>query len=542
MKIIIYISVISALFICGPSFAQDSNACSNDSYIALINGKIYLMDENDSTISSILIQNNKVVALEPNIKEYKNCIQIIDLNNRVVIPGLIDNHIHYIRIANRPGYDLRALEVTFNINDALSVIEAKTKKVPKGKMITTIGGIRRTQWAEKRFPSLSELDAISPDHPVYLSERGAGPGQTNSLAKNMLQELGIDVKEDGSISNGSETAKAYDVLASSLTNEDRKRQMKDVSNYALSVGLTTVMDMSGTVPGVGFIDQTNGYDFFLEMVRNNNHKLRTRIFFPGLDQDEELVQLSGYLDNKWPNYGPDMAKIIGIGEWSVGRNLFNQQPLGEIAIDAQRKIAERGWPYHQHLHSIEEISAHLDVWEDLNKKYNLSEMRWTPGHLSGITPELINRIKKLNLGIGLHSQPYHSGSSNGGPPWKTALESDLVAIGAGTDGARINSLNPWATIYYMVTGINISGVKTNANETISRYEAVKLFSSSDQGWFTKEDGILGGINVGGFADLVVLEKDFFNEDVINNNQIRSMKSVLTIVNGEIVFSSGEIIL
>ena len=183
MKIIIYISVISALFICGPSFAQDSNACSNDSYIALINGKIYLMDENDSTISSILIQNNKVVALEPNIKEYKNCIQIIDLNNRVVIPGLIDNHIHYIRIANRPGYDLRALEVTFNINDALSVIEAKTKKVPKGKMITTIGGIRRTQWAEKRFPSLSELDAISPDHPVYLSERGAGPGQTNSLAK-----------------------------------------------------------------------------------------------------------------------------------------------------------------------------------------------------------------------------------------------------------------------------------------------------------------------------------------------------------------------
>ena len=194
------------------------------------------------------------------------------------------------------------------------------------------------------------------------------------------------------------------------------------------------------------------------------------------------------------------------------------------------------------MHSIEEISAHLDVWEDLNKKYNLSEMRWTPGHLSGITPELINRIKKLNLGFGLHSQPYHSGSSNGGPPWKTALESDLVAIGAGTDGARINSLNPWATIYYMVTGINISGVKTNANETISRYEAVKLFSSSDQGWFTKEDGVIGGINVGGFADLVVLENDFFNEDVIKNNQIRSMKSVLTIVNGEIVFSSGEIIL
>jgi predicted amidohydrolase YtcJ len=197
----------------------------------------------------------------------------------------------------------------------------------------------------------------------------------------MLRELGVPDTADGVIAQRADTAKAYEVLAANLTNDDRKRQMLGVADYALSVGLTTVMDMSGTVPGVRFIDQTTGYDFFLELVRDNLHKVRTRIYFPGLDEDEDLTQLMGYLDNKWPNYGPDMAKIVGIGEWSVGRSLFNEKPLGEAARLAQRRIAERGWTYHQHLHTPEEIDAHLDVWEELNGEFDLAlprrPTRWT---------------------------------------------------------------------------------------------------------------------------------------------------------------------
>ena len=209
----------------------------------------------------------------------------------------------------------------------MRAIREKAATVPAGALITTIGGIRRTQWAERRFPTRAELDAATPENPVYLSERGAGPGQTNTRARDLLRELGVTVAEDGSIAAGADTALAYDVLAADLTDADRKRQLLGVAGYALSVGLTTVMDMSGTVPGVGFIDQTTGYDFFLDLVREGTHKVRTRIYFPGLDEDSELTQLMGYLDNKWPDYGPEMAKIVGIGEWSVGRTLFNEQPL-----------------------------------------------------------------------------------------------------------------------------------------------------------------------------------------------------------------------
>ena len=462
---------------------------------------------------------------------------MIDVQGRTVIPGLIDNHVHYIRIANRPGHDLRALEVTFTVDAALQAIREKAAAVPAGALITTIGGIRRTQWQERRFPTLAELDAAAPGNPVYLSERGAGPGQTNTAGRDLLRGLGVPVTDAGEIAAGADTAQAYDVLAADLTNEDRKRQLLGVADYALSVGLTTVMDMSGTVPGVGFIDQTNGYDFFLDLVREESHKVRTRIYFPGLDEDADLTQLMGYLDNKWPDYGPEMAKIVGIGEWSVGRSLFNEQPLGEAARLAQRRIAERGWTYHQHMHSPEEIDAHLDVWEALNEEFDLAAMRWTPGHLSFITPELIERAKAMGLGLGVHGQRYHSGGM-GGPPWRTVVESGLVAVGAGSDGARINTLNPWCMIYYMVTGRDVSGELINDGQQVSRYQAAKLYASRQQGWFTKEDDLLGGIGVGRFADLAVLSADVFDPAAVPEEQIRQMTSILTVVGGEVVYDAG----
>ena len=520
------------------AYAQGSDACGTRD-LALINGQIHTMDDENSVVSSVLIKGGRVAALDPETDSFDSCTDVIDLDQRTVIPGLIDNHVHYIRIANRPGYDHRELEVTFTIEDVLSSIEGKAATLPDGSLITTIGGIRRTQWDEKRFPTLAELDAAAPQHPVYLSERGAGPGQTNTSARDLLRARGATVSDDGVIAQGKDTALAYEVLAADLTNETRKRQMLGVADYALSVGLTTVMDMSGTVPGVGFIDQTTGYDFFLELVRDDLHKVRTRIYFPGLDEDAELSQLMGYLDNKWPDYGPDMARIVGIGEWSVGRTLFNEQPLGNAAILAQRRIAERGWTYHQHLHTPAEIDAHFDVWEELDEEFDLSALRWTPGHLSFITPELIERAKQMGLGLGAHGQRYHAGQ-RGGPPWRTLIESDLVALGAGSDGARINSLNPWCMIYYMVTGLDVSGELINDGQQISRYDAVRLYSSADQGWFTGEDDSLGGIAVGRFADLAVLEANIFDPAAVPDESIRNMQSALTIVNGEIVFENGTI--
>ena len=91
-------------------------------------------------------------------------------------------------------------------------------------------------------------------------------------------------------------------------------------------------------------------------------------------------------------------------------------------------------------------------------------------------------------------------------------------------------MNPWLSIYYMVTGKNSSGDLINAGQTIERDEALRMYTR-DNAWFIKEGSALGSIEADKSADLVVLSADYFN---IPDDEIRTLKSLLTIVDGEIV--------
>jgi predicted amidohydrolase YtcJ len=195
----VILAAVNAVLV-APARAQGAaEDCGPRRDLALVNGRIYQMNAADAIATSVLIKNDKVVAIDPELNADDACIDTIDLQGRVVIPGLIDNHIHYVRIANRPGYDTRALETTFTVEAALAAIAERAADVPDGELITTIGGIRRTQWAEKRFPTLEKLNDAAPDHAVYLSERGARPGQTNTAGRDRLRGLGVVVGDDGAV-------------------------------------------------------------------------------------------------------------------------------------------------------------------------------------------------------------------------------------------------------------------------------------------------------------------------------------------------------
>ena len=112
--------------------------------------------------------------------------------------------------------------------------------------------------------------------------------------------------------------------------------------------------------------------------------------------------------------------------------------------------------------------------------------------------------------------------------------------GGGTDGALLGPMNPWLSIYYMVTGRNAAGDLVNPEETLSRLEALRLYTMGSA-WVTSEDEELGSIEVGKRADLVVLTDDYLS---IPEDQIRKLRSVLTLVDGRVVYSSppfGELL-
>ena len=465
---------------------------------------------------------------------------VIDLEGRTVVPGLIDNHIHFLRTGLLPGHDMRGLETAFSLDDALSVIEQRAREVPKGELLSALGGIRPGQFAENRFPSLQELDDAAPDHAVYLSISNWGPGSTNSRARDHLRELGIRVGDDGIVAGGSDTVAAWNALSAAHGDADTIRQLGDNIRFALSLGLSCVFDMGGTIPVGGWLDPATGYDPVLQLMREGRLPLRMRLFLPVLDVESSLPQLLARLDNAFPRFGNDILRVSGIGEWLIPVKLQREQPLPDHYADAVRRVAERGWIYRQHLITLAEQKEHLRVWEAVNRDVKLADLHWSMEHCYGMDRETLNRAIDLGVGIGSHSSPYLGDDPMppGNPPFRMIMESGIV-MGGASDGARISAMNPWLMMFYAVSGLNYAGNCINPDQTISRKEALRIWTTP-QGWFCREEESMGGIALGKFGDLAVLSDDYFDESAVSDKDIRRITSVLTVVGGKVVHDAGHL--
>jgi len=493
--------------------------------LALVNGSIHTLDSHDTVVDSLLIRDGRFAKVG-RVRDTRDA-EVINLRGRTVIPGIVDNHVHFIRIGNAVGHDERRLETAFTITAAQELIRARAAGVPEGEFITALAGIVRRQFAGGRFPNLAELDDAAPRHPVLISELGFG--QANTLGRDRLRALGVAINDDGTMPNH---GPAYTALAAFLTVEGRKRQLQYTAKYAHEIGLTTVMDMHGSTGGAGFIDRITGHDFYLELVREDALPIRTRVFFP---EQTDLTLLSAILDNRWREFGDDLHKTVGIGEWAPRGSTTYQEAL--------RRIGARGWLYHQHLISANEIQAHLDAFAAYRAANpNLpspAELHWNLGHVGDITEAQVLQANDLGVGLCPHPWRYLTGNG-GGPRSRMILDLATVPVGSGLDGARVAPLNPWCGMYYQTTGRNSAGVEVAAADKVTRTEALRMWCGPQQGWFTKEDNLLGGIAPGRFGDLAVLKADVFDTGAVPDDQFRNMTSVLTVVGGEIVHDSGAL--
>ena len=170
------------------AFAQP---CPAGRFLLLTNGKIHTMDAKRTVVSKVRIANGKFVEVGDAASAAGGCTDTIDLRGRTVIPGMIDNHFHVQLVGSRPGYETRAIETAFSIAEAQNVIRERAKGVPEGAFITAIGGLQPRQFAENRLPTLAELDAAAPRHPVYIHTTFNGPAVTNTLGKKFFESKGV---------------------------------------------------------------------------------------------------------------------------------------------------------------------------------------------------------------------------------------------------------------------------------------------------------------------------------------------------------------
>jgi predicted amidohydrolase YtcJ len=546
-KLALACALLFGLFADSQSFADDDKErCTSAGNLRLVNGNIVTMDARNSVVSSVTIKNGRIATVGGRGDDASgHCTRVINLHGRTAIPGLIDNHNHIVLLGIRPGHDAR-IENAASIAEVQEAIRQRAGSVPANEFITAIGGWNSVQFAEKRLPLLAELDAAAPQHPVYVQQSFTGPSATSSAGKAFFETRGVAVSATGQIAANAPTLAALNALRAIQTFEDQKRGTLDATAYAAGLGITTHFDMGGfVIPGTPHTEGSflfdgaaswnpyTAYDAFLQLQREGRLPVRLRVFFLSMDTQPENPLLTNRVLNAFREFGGDMMKIAGLGEFITTWPLFGPVVEPPNYAAAVRIAAERGWVYQQHTLSLAEDQFTTSAWERLNNEVPIADLHWSIAHALTIDPPTVSRLKAMGAGLALHGFRYLAGTpTSKGPPYRMIVDSG-IRVGAGSDSAQISPLNSWLNIYYMVTGKNSSGVLINAGQTLTRLEALRLYTAAN-GWFSKEETLLGSIEVGKYGDIVVLNDNFLDPRRVSDEGIKRMRSVLTVVGGKVV--------
>ena len=544
------LAAIAALVATTAAAQTPAGGCAGARDLRLVNGKIVTMDAKGSIVSEVTIQDGAFTSVGRGSGRLSPCTRIVDLRGRTAVPGLIDNHNHIVLLGLRPGHDTR-LETAASIADVQAIIKARAKGVPGGEFITAMGGWNSAQFAEKRLPTLQELDAADSDHPVIVYQSFTGPAAVNTRARVFLTSKGIAVSEAGAIAINAPSVAALDALRAAQTPADRTRGTMDALAYSARVGVTTNVDMGAfIIPGLPDIqdsfasdnlasaDPFRMYDALSAIHRDNTMSARVRVFFLTMDTRPDNPMLKQRLLNNFREFGDDMLRLSGVGEFATSWPLFGQPPPANY-VTALQLVAAQGWAFQQHSLSPAEDKLTVEAFEAVNKTTPIAGLRWSIAHVPRIDAPTIGRFKALGAGIAVHPFGYLAGAAGAGPPLRTIVDSG-IHVGAGSDSAQISTLDPWLMIYYMVTGKNSSGALINAGQLLTRTEALRLYTS-ENGWFFHEEDKLGTIEPGKLGDVVVLSDDYFDAKKVTDEGIKRLKSVLTVVGGRVVHDEMRVL-
>jgi hypothetical protein len=492
-----------------------------------------------------------------------------------VVPGLIESHTHFISLANRPGYHV-VLELARSIAEVQELLAARRAaqpEVPEGQFITAMGGWSPNQWAERRLPTLAELDAAVPDRPVFVYQGGGGPARTNTLGKMFFENASaplagpVLVGDDGSIINTggvNHPNRALYHLRVRQTFEDKKRSAIDAAAYSARVGLTTNLDQTLVAPSTGTLNPaslepqpTHGlptlnhfrmYDGWLAVHADGGPLVRLQMNFLhnqgfiaelGSDLANQLPELRERLKNQFPFFGDDMLRTGGIGEWAAPFATPANVNGYAVWYEAQRLCAQARWRNENSQGSVANIEQVVSTYEAMEAEFGIAELRWGLQHGDNATPAQLARLKALNCGVSTSGFRWTNTATTPpaaplGPLFPQLFASG-VPVAIHEDGVHIAPHNPWFALHYATTGLNVFGTQINAGQQISRQQALHGYTRA-AAWYLNREDDLGSIEVGKLADLVVLDRDYFT---VSDAAMRETRPVLTVVGGRILYDAND---
>jgi len=195
-----------------------------------------------------------------------------------------------------------------------------------------------------------------------------------------LTNIGIDLKEVRVVADDEgDIVAALNALRAAQTFEDQKRGTLDAMSYAARVGVTTSADMGVfVIPGTPDVQDSftfdtlasgnpfRMYDAFLALHREHRMSMRLRIFYLTMDKDNSIPLLTERVLNSFPEFGDDMMRVSGIGEFATNWPLFGTVTPPPNYLTALQFVAKHGWAFQQHSLSPAEDELTVATFEAVN--------------------------------------------------------------------------------------------------------------------------------------------------------------------------------
>ena len=533
--------------------------------LIIVNAKITTLDRQNPTAEAVTIRGGKFLAVgsEAEARTAAPEATVIDAKGRRLIPGLIDSHIHLIRGGLNYNLELRWDGVP-SLSEAMAMLKRQVDRTPAPQWVRVVGGFTEHQFAERRLPTLDELNAVAPDTPVFilhLYDRAllnAAALRVVGYTKNTPNPPGGEIVRDargnptGLLLAQPNATILYSTLAKGpkLDPDYQINSTRHFMRELNSLGVTSAIDSGG-----GFQNYPDDYAIVEKL--HAEGQLTVRISYNLFTQKpkEELSDFSSWVNQVSPGQGDDTYRHNGAGEMLVYsaadfEDFRVERPEMPADMEADlepviRLLAENRWPWRLHASYDETITRALDVFEKVNRDISLQGINWFFDHAETISDRSIDRIAALGGGIAVQHRMMFQGeyfiarhgakAAESTPPIRRMLEAGLP-VGAGTDATRVASYNPWVCLSWLVTSKTLGGSRLYpASDRLDRETALRLWTEANT-WFSNETGKKGQIKIGQLADFALLSDDYFT---VPEAEIVHLRSILTVLGGEVVHGEGD---
>ncbi len=541
----------------------------------MYNGHIITMAKDHDTVEAVAIADGRLleVGSSRDIKKKYIGTQRIDLKNRTVIPGIIEGHVHPVGASMSEHY--REIPDLHTIEELLNWVQDQAKRRNVGDWIVH-PKFFATRLEEMRQPTLQELDAVSPSHPVFLN--GSYGGMINSAA---IRASGISrtTDDNGLIRdpasgelNGMIRRSAFKLLAirsePKLTPAEQLSDLRNLLHLYNKVGITSICVGSGNTEDLNLFKSLRD-DSILSVRVFQNISIP---FSPGdsMNHMREALAHLGYHTgdgDEWVKVGALKAVIDGgiltgtafLREpWGMGGKeiygITDPKYRGVLLISKGElvrmiKVAhEEDWKFTSHVTGGGGVDTLLSAFEEVAKTHSIIDRRFSVIHGNFYTPEAIQKMSALGIFADMQPAWFFKDADllfkvlgqkrmRTFHPYKSLYDANVVVNGGSDHMVKLNSYtainpyNPFLSMWSLVTRRSERGSTYFPREALTRYEALAMYTINNA-YASFEEELKGSIEPGKLADLAILSEDYLR---CPEDSIKEIRVLMTIVGGKIVF-------